>query len=76
MTVQGLEENQWVGRLCRGDPLNRDCWIGMSRTTNIQGYGHMEWDDLEVVVGESRYRSWARNEPNNLQEDEVGGLLA
>lgn len=72
MTVQGLEENQWVARMCRGDPLDRDCWIGLSREQNAQGFEEMEWDDLEGAVGDSRYRSWSRDEPNNLQHDGVG----
>lgn len=48
----------------------------MSRSPNVQGYEQMEWDDLEVLVGESRYRSWTRNEPNNLHDEEVGSILA
>ncbi|CAM9153453.1 unnamed protein product, partial [Discosporangium mesarthrocarpum] len=44
--VQGLQENQasnsrsgdmgylWVSRLCRADPLDRDCWIGLAKAEN------------------------------------------
>lgn len=71
VTVQGLEENQWVQRLCRGG----DCWVGMTRNYNSREAGagatDLEWADLEVGVGDSRYRSWARWEPATFLSGKV-----
>lgn len=77
VTVQGLEENQWVGRMCRGDLQGRDCWVGMTRSYEVDGNGmeyggDMEWADVAMAVGESRYRSWALREPSDFERAEVG----
>ena len=64
VTVQGLEENQWVQRLCKGG----DCWMGMTRDASATD---LEWVDLEMTEGDSRYRSWARREPSVFDRDEV-----
>lgn len=72
VTVQGLEENQWVKRLCRGG----DCWVGMKRIYYSREEGgadatDFEWADLEVAEDDSRYRSWARREPSTFVSGEV-----
>lgn len=73
VTVQGLEENRWVGRMCRGDTLDRGCWIGLARRYKNRaddGDGFM-WTDLRLAVGESQYRSWAIREPSDFGQGEV-----
>ncbi|CBJ49166.1 hypothetical protein Esi_0207_0025 [Ectocarpus siliculosus] len=76
VTVQGLEENNWVARMCRGDSLERDCWVGMTRSYRgagrIETGDDLEWAELENVAGESRYRSWATREPSDFENDEAG----
>lgn len=71
VTVQGLEENQWVQRLCKGG----DCWVGMARNYNSREAGagtpDLEWVDLEVGEDDFRYRSWARREPATFVSGEV-----
>lgn len=76
VTVQGLEENQWVGKMCRGDLLDRDCWVGLTRSYGVDGNGvdyggGMEWADVVMAVGEYRYRSWAMREPSDFERAEV-----
>lgn len=76
MTVQDQEENSWVSRMCRGDSLERDCWVGMARSyrygNGVEMGDDLEWAQLGQIVGESRYRSWATREPSDFRSDEVG----
>lgn len=80
VTVQGLEENNWVSRMCRGNSLGRDCWIGMTRGyeggSGVETGSDYEWAELGKAVGGSRYRSWARREPSEFAGDEVRTLTA
>ena len=75
VTVQDQDENGWVSRMCRGDSLERDCWVGMTRShgdgDDVETGGDLEWAGLGHVVGESRYRSWAELEPSGFQGDQV-----
>lgn len=75
VTVQDQDENSWVSRVCRGDPLERDCWVGMTRShrddDDVEMGDDLEWAGLGQIVGESRYRSWAVREPSDFQSDEV-----
>lgn len=79
VTVQELDENKWVGRLCRGDSLDRDCWVGLARryfgNNAGESGGDFEWAELGVAVGESRYRSWATREPSDFKQDEVSTFV-
>lgn len=75
VTVQDQDENSWVSRMCRGDSLELDCWVGMTRShragTGVEIGDDLEWAGLGQVMGESRYRSWAVREPSDFQSDEV-----
>lgn len=80
VTVQGLEENQWVGRMCKGDTLDRDCWVGLTRRYRA-GHGvdsgeDLEWAEVGVAMDKSRYRSWAVREPSEFERDEVRTTVA
>lgn len=78
VAVEGSEENQWVERLCRGDSLDRDCWVGLTRSyrteNSVGGGGDFEWAELGAAANISRYkyRSWATREPSRFERDEVG----
>lgn len=76
VTVQSPAENDWVSRMCRGDSLERDCWVGLTRSyregkSGVEAGDDLEWAGLGQVVGESRYRSWAIREPSDFESDEV-----
>lgn len=75
VTVQDQDENSWVSRMCRGDSLERDCWVGMTRIhrdgDGVERGDGLEWAGLGQVAGESRYRSWAVREPSDLQGAQV-----
>ncbi|CAM9742517.1 unnamed protein product, partial [Scytosiphon promiscuus] len=76
VTIQGLEENNWVARMCQGNSIGRDCWIGMTRgyrgLSNAEAGNDLEWAELGNAVGGSRYRSWATREPSDFEGDEAG----
>ncbi|CAM9787351.1 unnamed protein product, partial [Hapterophycus canaliculatus] len=80
VTIQGLEENNWVARMCRGNSLGRDCWIGMTRgyrgRSGAEAGNDLEWAELGRAVGESRYRSWATREPSEFESDEAQHCVA
>lgn len=75
--VEGLDENQWVARLCRGDSMDRDCWVGLTRRyrggngVGAGSSGELEWAGVETMAGDTRYRSWAVREPSSFEGDEV-----
>lgn len=77
VSVEGLDENQWVGRLCRGDSLDRDCWVGLTRRykggngVGVGSGGELEWVEVGMMAGDTRYRSWATREPSDFEGDEV-----
>lgn len=74
VTIQGLEENNWVARMCRGNSQGGDCWIGMTRGyrggIGVEAGDDFEWAELGKTVGGSRYRSWATREPSDFKGDE------
>eukprot|EP00752_Nemacystus_decipiens_P010621 g9459.t1 len=76
VAVQDQDENSWISRMCRGDSLERDCWLGMTRSNRgVDGEemgDDLEWAGLWQLVGGSRYRSWAVREPSDFQGDEAG----
>lgn len=76
VTIQGVDENNWAAKMCRGDPLERDCWIGMTRTyrgrsDQVEAGDEHEWAEIGKAVGGSRYRSWATREPSDFKRDEA-----
>lgn len=77
VSVEGLDENQWVARLCRGDSLDRDCWVGLTRRykggsrLEVGSGGDLEWAEAGMMAGDTRYRSWANREPSGFEGDEV-----
>ena len=83
VSVEGLDENQWVARLCRGDSMDRDCWVGLTRRykggngaeagsgVGLGSGGDLEWAEVGMMLGETRYRSWPMREPSSFEGDEV-----
>lgn len=74
--VQSRAENAWISRMCRGDSLERDCWVGLTRSfrearNGVEAGDDLEWAELGQAAGESRYRSWAVREPSDFESDEV-----
>lgn len=72
VNIQDLEENQWVSRMCKSDPLDRDCWIGLARGyPGAEGGKSLQWTGLDTGKSDSRYRLWVMRQPSDLNPSEV-----